>query len=295
MNNDIASLPVLYIIILSLAGLSLILTLSLLLFSFCAKIRTTNAFIVVMNIIISNLVHVLSYTLNWVKEDKIIFPQIFCNLQSIFMVWSSMSQELWITFYVVMAYLNLLKGINLENKKLKDFLLYSFFCYLIPLAIALAFHFTHFFGKNRLYCWIDIAKENHFIAEITIYGIRYINFIVNIIFTVIIIKYVLANYGDDPSLKEKGKQFIVYPIIQLLGMILPSLNRILQVCKVETSVLEVPGALSVMLQGLLFPICFGWTSHAFYFLINCCQTPMVSENISDYLTDDSALLDGWNK
>lgn len=295
MNNDIESLPVLYIIILSFAGLSLILTLSLLLFSFCAKIRTTNAFIVVMNIIISNLIHVISYTLNWVKDEKIIFPQIFCTLQSIFMVWSSMSQELWITFYVFIAYLNLLKGKSLENKKIIDFILYAFFCYLIPLAIALAFHFTHFFGKNRLYCWIDISNKNHFIAEITFYGIRYINFIINLIFTIIIIKYVLANNGDDPSLKEKGKQFIVYPIIQVLGMILPFLNRILQVCGVETEVLEVPGAISVMLQGILFPICFGWTSHAFYFLINCCQTPMVSENISDYLTEDSALIDGSNK
>ena len=211
------------------------------------------------------------------------------------MVWSSMSQELWITFYVFMAYLNLLKGKSLENKKIIDFILYAFFCYLIPLAIALAFQFTHFFGKNRLYCWIDISNESHFIAEITIYGIRYINFIINLIFTIIIIKYVLANNGDDPSLKEKGKQFIVYPIIQVLGMILPFLNRILQVCGVETEVLEVPGAISVMLQGILFPICFGWTSHSFYFLINCCQTPMVSENISDYLTEDSALVDGSNK
>lgn len=296
-NDNTTNLPVLYIIILSLAGLSLILTLTLLLFSFCAKIKTTNAFIVVMNIIVSNLVHVLSYTLNWVNNDTLIFPSVFCKLQSIFMVWSSMSQELWISFYVLMAYLNLLKGKNFEGKKCSDFLLYAMICYLIPLAIALAFYFTDFLGQNRLYCWIDINNNNHKIAEITIYGIRYINFLFNLIYTIIIIKYVLSNYGDDPLLKEKGKQFIIYPCIQLLGMILPSLNRILQMFGAETTIFEIPGTISVMLQGLLFPICYGWTSHAFYFLINCCQIPRldnISDNILDYLTDESALMEETN-
>ena len=168
MNSD-DSLPDLYIVIISFAGVSLILTLGLLFFSFCAKIKTTNAFVVVMNIIISNLVHVLSYTLNWVKNNnQLLFPLIFCDLQSILMVWSSMSQELWITLYVLVAYLNLLKGKNFEGKKWTDFLLYSFVCYLIPLGISLAFYFTKFFGQNNLYCWITIEHTQHLIAEITI-------------------------------------------------------------------------------------------------------------------------------
>ena len=296
MNSD-DSFPILYIGIISSAGVSLILTLGLLLFSFCAKIKTTKAFVVVMNIIISNLVHVLSYTLNWVKNDKsLLFPEIFCDLQSILMVWSSMSQELWISLYVLVAYLNLLKGKNFEGKKWKDFLLYSFVCYLIPLGISLAFYFTDFFGKNNLYCWINREYANHLIAEITIYGIRYINFFFNLLFTLIIIKFVLSHYDDDITVKEKGIQFIIYPSIQLLGMILPSLNRIFQVFNL-TSVLEVPGTISVMLQGLLFPICYGWTSHAFFFLINCCKPVRpdnLSDNISDYLTDDSGLVDESN-
>ena len=296
MNSD-DSFPDLYIVIISFAGVSLILTLGLLFFSFCAKIKTTNAFVVVMNIIISNLVHVLSYTLNWVKNNnQLLFPLIFCDLQSILMVWSSMSQELWITLYVLVAYLNLLKGKNFEGKKWTDFLLYSFVCYLIPLGISLAFYFTEFFGKNNLYCWITIEHTQHLIAEITIYGIRYINFFINLLFTFLIIKFVLSHYDDDTSVKEKGIQFIIYPSIQLLGMIIPSLNRIFQVFNV-TSVLEVPGTISVMLQGLLFPICYGWTSHAFYFLINCCKPVRpdnISDNISDYLTDDSALIDESN-
>ena len=185
---------------------------------------------------------------------------------------------------------------NFEGKKWTDFLLYSFVCYLIPLGISLAFYFTKFFGKNNLYCWIKIEHTQHLIAEITIYGIRYINFFINLLFTFLIIKFVLSHYDDDTSVKEKGIQFIIYPSIQLLGMILPSLNRIFQVFNV-TSVLEVPGTISVMLQGLLFPICYGWTSHAFYFLINCCKPVRpdnISDNISDYLTDDSALIDESN-
>ena len=185
---------------------------------------------------------------------------------------------------------------NFEGKKWTDFLLYSFVCYLIPLGISLAFYFTKFFGQNNLYCWIKIEHTQHLIAEITIYGIRYINFFINLLFTFLIIKFVLSHYDDDTSVKEKGIQFIIYPSIQLLGMILPSLNRIFQVFNV-TSVLEVPGTISVMLQGLLFPICYGWTSHAFYFLINCCKPVRpdnISDNISDYLTDDSALIDESN-
>ena len=288
-DNSTTSLPNLYIMMLCFAVLSFFVTISLLLIVGLARVETSYIFILVTNIIIANLIHIFSYIFNWVLDNgDLLTGEGMCQVQAIFMIWSSMSQELWISVFVCVVYLMLSKGIILEKKKLFHFVIYYLLCVLLPLIISLVFYFCGILGKNSHYCWVEI---NQGIApQIIIYGMRYINFIFNVVFTIFILKY-LCSLGSSPILLEKGRQFISYPIIQILGMILPSLNRFQPLVKAIGDVLTIPALISVGLQGVLFPICFGWYSNAYYLMKTCCNKEKAKKPADAHLTDESLVDD----
>ena len=288
-DNSTTSLPNLYIMMLCFAVLSFFVTISLLLIVGLARVETSYIFILVTKIIIANLIHIFSYIFNWVLDNGYLLTgEGMCQVQAIFMIWSSMSQELWISVFVCVVYLMLSKGIILEKKKLFHFVIYYLLCVLLPLIISLVFYFCGILGKNSHYCWVEI---NQGIApQIIIYGMRYINFIFNVVFTIFILKY-LCSLGSSPILLEKGRQFISYPIIQILGMILPSLNRFQPLVKAIGDVLTIPALISVGLQGVLFPICFGWYSNVYYLMKTCCNKEKAKKPADAHLTDESLVDD----
>ena len=288
-DNSTTSLPNLYIMMLCFAVLSFFVTISLLLIVGLARVETSYIFILVTNIIIANLIHIFSYIFNWVLDNgDLLTGEGMCQVQAIFMIWSSMSQELWISVFVCVVYLMLSKGIILEKKKLFHFVIYYLLCVLLPLIISLVFYFCGILGKNSHYCWVEINKG--IAPQIIIYGMRYINFIFNVVFTIFILKY-LCSLGSSPILLEKGRQFISYPIIQILGMILPSLNRFQPLIEAIGDVLTIPALISVGLQGVLFPICFGWYSNAYYLMKTCCNKEKAKKPADAPLTDESLVDD----
>lgn len=267
LDNSTKSLPSLYIMMLIFGIISFFLTISLLVIVGIARVETSYMFILVTNIIIANLIHTLSYIFNWVLDDNsLLSGKIMCQAQAVFMIWSSMSQELWISVFALVAYLMLIKGPYLEKKKLLTFVIYYLLCLLLPLIISLIFYFSDYLGQNKHYCWVKTDKS--IAVQIIIYGMRYFNFLFNFVLTFFILRY-LCSLRALPVAAQKVKQFIMYPIIQVLGMILPSLNRFYPLNDKIKEKLAVPALISVGLRGVLFPICFGWSSDVFYLMGAC--------------------------
>ena len=115
----------LYIIIAVIAILSCILTLGLFLFSCIIKQNESKTIMMflVINMLISNLFHVISYIINWVDssaELKYNFESL-CSLQSYIMISSSMSQEMWVATIAIIVFFTIkshsLCGIIENNTK----------------------------------------------------------------------------------------------------------------------------------------------------------------------------------
>ena len=277
----------LYIIIAVIAILSCILTLGLFLFSCIIKQNESKSIIMflVINMLISNLFHVISYIINWVdssEELKYNFESL-CSLQSYIMISSSMSQEMWVATIAIIVFFTIkshsLCGIIENNTKKTQILLILLF-YIVPILLTLIFSLTGLLGKNSLYCWFN--KEAT-ISRWIVYGIRWGAIVISLFYSIQILRHVSSmNYeGDDRRIKKFGHKMILYPLIQLIGAIIPTIYR-LYVCFVgESTSLQISTVVFGAIQGILYPLSYGWNAGLISFVVTGCKKGNVEEEDYD--------------
>ena len=102
----------LFITILIFALISILLTSIICIYSFCSQNKKSSSFPLVVNLCIMVTLHTVSYIINWIDRDseKLLFDDSVCSVQSIFLLWSSMTQEMWITAIVVFSFINFNKA-----------------------------------------------------------------------------------------------------------------------------------------------------------------------------------------
>lgn len=264
-----------YIIIAVIAILSFILTMGLFLFSCIIKKTESIMMFLVINMLISNLFHVISYIINWVyyptklKYDS----EMLCTIQSYIMIASSMSQECWVATIAIIVFLTI-KGNSLcatiENNTKKTKLIFLLLFYALPIFLTLLFALLKLLGTNSLYCWF---KKEATTSRWIVYGIRWGAIVISLLYSVQILRHVSSmNFeGEDGRIKTFGQKMILYPLIQLVGAIIPTIYRIYVGLGWESETLQIATVLCGAIQGILYPISYGWNSGLFSFVITGCK------------------------
>lgn len=275
----------LYIIIAVIAILSSILTLGLFIFSFIIKKTESIMMFLVINMLISNLFHVISYIINWVSsqtELKYNYESL-CTLQSYIMISSSMSQELWVATIAIIVFLTIknhsICGM-IENNTKKTKVVFILLFYIFPILLTLIFALTGLLGQNSLYCWFKTESK---VSRWIVYGIRWGAIVVSLFYSIQILRHVssMNNEGEDGKIKKFGQKMILYPLIQLIGAIIPTIYRLYVGFVGESVSLQVATVVCGAIQGILYPISYGWNSGLFSFVVTGCKKG-IDEEEEDY-------------
>ena len=279
-NNELPSITPLYITISVLAGLSTFLSLALFIFCCLTKGKKSFIFFLVINMLISNLIHVISYIMNWVDNNKLIYNSLhLCLSQSVLMIFSSMSQEFWVTSISIIVLFTIKRNADyLEINRTKFYILFWILFDLLPFIATMGFRFGNLLGQNSIYCWFN--KES--VATIWIvYGIRWISIIICLIFTILILKFTISLKYEEQTeeiqvIQKFGRKMIAYPIIQLIGAVIPTVNRLYLLFEDPNITLQKAAIICGAVQGILFPISYGWNSGMFSFVVRRCKN--IQEN-----------------
>lgn len=263
----------LYIIIAVIAILSSILTLSLFLFSCIIKKNESLMMFLVINMLISNLLHVVSYIINWVDSNQqLIYNSSFlCSLQSYIMIASSISQELWVATIAIIVFLTIKNHsicVTIENNLKKTKLLFILLFCVFPILLTLIFYCVNILGQDTLYCWF--AKHNR--AKWIVYGLRWGAIIISLFYSIQILRNVssMDSEGEDGRIRTFGQKMIIYPLIQLIGAIVPTIYRIYVIWD-ESRGLQIATVVCGAIQGILYPISYAWNSGLFSFVVTGCK------------------------
>lgn len=149
-----------YYSVLCLAVLSALLVVGLLSFSCCVKERTTTIFFLIINLLVVNTFHAVAYIINLMVNETLIYGKnedsnILCQIQAVIMIFTSMSQEFWVSSITFIFYKININEDYCQNKKRNVYRIYYFCCFtILPLILTLLFYKLKSLGKNKLYCWV---------------------------------------------------------------------------------------------------------------------------------------------
>lgn len=294
MNDiDSPSITPLYIAVSVLAGLSSFLSLALFVFCCLTKGEKSFIFFLVINMLVSNLIHVISYIINWVDKNALIYDSMnLCLSQSVLMIFSSMSQELWVASISIIVLITIKRKAGyLENNRKKFYILFWILFDLLPFIATLGFLFNDLLGQNNIYCWF---KRDSITVTWIVYGIRWISIIICLFFTILILKLTFSlkyekQTEDMQTIKKFGTKMIVYPIIQLIGAVIPTVNRLYLILKEPNIDLQKAAIICGVVQGILFPISYGWNSGMFSFVFGGCKSIQDNQQIDEYWDDDAEI------
>ena len=254
------------------------------------------------NLLIINFIHTFAYLLNWVvKFDQahkiwdngksydiggllIGNPKNhfgMCLTQGFLLIFSSMSQDMFINifFYII-------NKSSIITKKNLTLLCYSlgYFC---PFLYALIHLIFGGIGLNDRYCYIkkfefediDYSFNQWFRPLIIIlYTIRGINFIINIISLIKIIKYV---YSHNLTYMYILKSSVLL-IIQIITITIGIIYRMSNIFKLDNTTFSNLFLIINTIDGILFPLSFCLSNRVF---CNLCN-PKYLESSLNSLTDD---------
>ena len=166
-----------YYSVLSFAVLSSILVIGLLSFSCCLRRKTTDIFFLIINLLIVNTLHTIAYVTNWIIDNKLIYGKnkdsnVLCQFQAVMMVFTSMSQEFWVSSITYIFYkLNLDEYYIQDSKRMAFRMFFCCFCSILPLILTLFFYKLQTLGKNKLYCWVKQPTNlnSTFYVQISVY------------------------------------------------------------------------------------------------------------------------------
>ena len=211
--------------------------------------KNSFSFMLIINILIVNFIHSSSYLLNWmryVKNDYYEFSldenhknkkyhiggllignpknkEWVCLLQGYLMIFSSLSQDSLIN--VFFYFIN-----NSEiPKKLKSRIILIIFGYAIPFLFSIIYIITKNVGINFRFCYVKkfyfengyIFNNNYILVTSVLYGFRFINLIISLIFLFKITQYVKS--------EDLNKKYILRAAIILITQIITILIDIINI------------------------------------------------------------------
>lgn len=256
------------------------------------------------NLLMINFIHTFAYLLNWVTHLNESYKlkvnlKIYdiggllignpknnfwmCQTQGFLIIFSSMSQDIFINifFYII-------NKSSIITKRNLTFLSYSL-GYILPFLYALIYLFIGGIGLNDRYCFIKKFEFEDtgysFNLEfrpliVALYTIRGINFIINIILLIKIIKYVYSHNLNYMYIFKSSILLIIQIITISIGIIYRVSN--LSIDADNTAFSNLFLCINTI-DGILFPLSFCLSNRIF---CNLCN-PNYLESSLNSLSDDT--------
>ena len=266
MNSSAFTDP-LYIIILIIGIIAFIFGGIIIILSLFIKNKLSYSFSLILNLLFMSSLHSLSYTFNWVYTDngtfKACFGRAMCIIQSSTLIFSSLSEELWLTIITFTTHKLIAspKNNNSSSLSCQTLIIFLLICYFFPLAVTVFYLSLGYLGENHLNCWLlSLSRdENYYIKGLVLYLHKWINLILVIIFSLKTIKY--FNSFSKNEIKEQGTQtpflrILIFPLIQIIGTIIPTIYTILIGFNIDADFFAIPTLICGSVPGLLFPIIY---------------------------------------
>ncbi len=297
MNNTLRELfnigddPV-YILILVDAIICVLITTGLLIFSCTKGSQKTDIFFFAINLIIMSGIKTISYCINWVNGGKLLFNSDFlCKLQATLMIIPSISQEFWVTSITITCFQSIVYRKDYDQKSRKKLLILS---YLIndglPILIVLIYHYQDVLGPSGIYCWMKPGLSA--IYAIIQYVLKWGCILFNIYLTIRLSQFLISlkvtdgmSEQDKEHIKWLAIRMLSFPLIQLLGA---SIGTVYRVSRID--VLRIPTVICGSLQGILYPLCFGWNIG----IVSCCKDVTPTDDFLEISGDNSISRDSSN-
>ena len=292
----------LYVILVIIVAFSLILFVSFILLTFIAKVKVTLRINIILNLLVVNFIQTLSYILNYSFEYEkkyylYIENDFLCAAQSIILISFSMSRDFWILIISYVTYENVVKN---NYFKLSTTIYFIFFCvlgYLVPAGIILFYKFNKVLGICELNCWI--RKENVGKAifpgySLFVYIFKFVLISGVIVFTVLIMQYLLQVSEKDRQMRKEVKKFgwkmLMFPLVQIVTGLFPSIYTfLLSFFDSQPYFMKFATLFFGCIQGILFPLCYLFNSEIKTVFIKKTKNEDIDDNIEEKdLLDESS-------
>ena len=259
----------LFIAIFILALISILLTSIICIYSFCSHNKKSSSFPFVVNLCIMATLHTSSYIINWIDKDSktLLFSKYVCSVQSVILLWSSMTQEMWITAIVIFSFINFNKAKSnqplLHLSTLSTCLTIAI-CNSIPLITVIIYNVIGVMGESTFYCWVALEHE---IYAIIVYSYKWVHMFIDATLAFIICHSIFhirfSNQDDKNSMIYYGIKLMIYPLLQIINAVLFSISRVGQWTDKKWPAISVISLLFGAAQGIIFPLIFGISSRIF--------------------------------
>ena len=250
----------LFCVVAVIAISSVILTLLVLL---SKKSQVKNSFIYpfIVNLICVSCLHSVSFAINW-KFDNNMFNKNLCEFQSVLMILSCQSQEIWIIFITFICY----QGV--VNMKLYNYMqncgLLTLLCslgYFIPFVVLLLLILLPSgggLGEWNNYCWIKEGSDNEDL-ELTILYVPKLTYIaINFILWIVLL-YRINQMKKEHKIEEDiirfGYKTFGFVVIELTCNLISLSFRLVKGTDIDLSWISI---IASCLQGVAYPIFVGW-------------------------------------
>lgn len=261
MGNSSPFSEPLYIMIFICSLVSLCLGFTLISLAFFTKKQVSYTFKLILNLIFVSMLHSIAYCFHWNNQEN----DTICKIQASLLIFTTLSEELWLTIitYTTYTILNPSNDINNKNNR-RNYFLYGILCYVLPFSITALYLSLEYLGQSsyRYYCWIDdkMQNENHYIKGFLLYLHKWINCFIVIFFSIkTIMSFKQMDFKEDKSKKDAMSvilRVLIFPLIQVLTAIIPTLNIILIGCNYHPEYLKVPTLISGASHGLIYPLVY---------------------------------------
>ena len=278
-------------------------------------VRTTKKprlFYLTINVLISNVLLILSYEMNFFTHyknengKKKFIKQDLCNFQAIILAGFSLTVDIIVFLISIFSYnsISISSDYSLDNLSKKCFYSVIILPYICPLFINLIIGLiTTDYEFNEVFCFASSKKifNNKVSLDIfLLYGSKYILFIITIIYILKIIKFLKKKSIKKEKFEAKifiFKRFSLL-IIQIIGALPATLIRTVEIIKSKD---VKPWEFWVIIItynicGFLFAIVYLWISGLFYYFCgkkntydNNNKNAELDETISEIcLSDDTS-------
>lgn len=287
------SLPAIYYVMVVIAIISVLLTISFFLITILMKIPKSTTYSFLLNLIIIAAIHSLGYTLNWVdykagEKRTLFFNDTLCTIQSVVNIFTLFSLEFWITTILLWFCIHIRRTESIDSygRDTKDLMLDEdelspqveqkeistlglIGCYGlgygIPIILLIIYSCAGIFGMGTVFCWIDSINKPGENWKLTIYVIKWINIGISFILSIII---GISEKKEEKRqskcclcFKSKNSKLLLIPLIQFIGACPPTIYRIMYNIDPKSSSLPILrhiDVISMSIQGVLYPIIVGY-------------------------------------
>ena len=273
----------LYLVLISFVVMSLLIFLFLIILTVITKLKITYNIGLILNLLTINFINSIAYIFNYSFENNgdyflYINSEFLCSLQSILIIFGSISRDFWILIITFIIYQNIINSKEYTIKNWIITLIFGCLGYLVPLIIIIIYYFSGVLGVCELNCWIARSSKEKPIPGgygITVYVIKFISIALVFCLTILIIRHLYKMNNTtglyNQQIKRYAWKMLMFPGVQFITGLIPTIyTMFLESFNNPTKAMGICTLLFGCIQGILYPICYLLNTGVFT-VFGCCK------------------------